>query len=613
MTACRTVCTCSRFRSRQAFTLFEIAISLALMAIGVTTTLLLLPMMLRAQQHARLETIAATVALQITSMAKNPETAFWAQSLEAEKAWQNPTHMDAFDLERFMEGEAQANSPLAGFESPAKPLFNPLPPAIARRLDAENDEIAQILNQGGRLYYLPPDISNGGIGPGPGKTFSVPREGQQLVFGVVGLAQQNCLLNHPSRAWPMHDFWPSPPIVFDAFDGWNVEMADAKVNWPNALLTDAQAFCDAVAYNSPARNAGTAPAALDAAFLLARTFAEKACAMPGPDGQTIPMIAVGGFNAPVMPPALANPEATPWTAKDQPTPYQVIALRWLAFAAARRAGAQTTPDNYGAFAVACHDAGLAWQQRYAAMDACDWGAVRAFQQAGAMDFPLLQYDFFAPALISGAAEDAKDFSWLVSSPRKVNNSGRAWGMYGWVVNTTTPTISTNIIGGRDYGNHAGIESAWSAGPSINSHFTLCDRFAPAERARQLVAWTVDWQSYEDFEETPCAPMDAKQSIFDSRGTYVNMSWTRATAERAIVWRNNTAGRAAAGTGYGGPNYEADPLPDFDNIALVLGSFGADRNGNASFDHGPTPRTTRMRAEVVGRYTFYDPRLFMAVK
>ena len=41
-------------------------------------------------------------------------------------------------------------------------------------------------------------------------------------------------------------------------------------------------------------------------------------------------------------------------------------------------------------------------------------------------------------------------------------------------------------------------------------------------------------------------------------------------------------------------------------------FGADRNGNGRFDRGKVPKNQRMQAEVVARFNFYDPVMWMSL-
>src|SRR4051812_33134962 len=52
-------------RRAAAFTLFEVAISLALVAIGVTTVMLVFPVGVKAQQVARLRVLAAVKAVEM--------------------------------------------------------------------------------------------------------------------------------------------------------------------------------------------------------------------------------------------------------------------------------------------------------------------------------------------------------------------------------------------------------------------------------------------------------------------------------------------------------------------------------------------------------------------
>jgi hypothetical protein len=41
--------------------------------------------------------------------------------------------------------------------------------------------------------------------------------------------------------------------------------------------------------------------------------------------------------------------------------------------------------------------------------------------------------------------------------------------------------------------------------------------------------------------------------------------------------------------------------------------GADRNGNRTLDRGPVPQSTRLRATLLARYNFYDPRLTLRLR
>jgi hypothetical protein len=43
-------------------------------------------------------------------------------------------------------------------------------------------------------------------------------------------------------------------------------------------------------------------------------------------------------------------------------------------------------------------------------------------------------------------------------------------------------------------------------------------------------------------------------------------------------------------------------------SVFSGLYGADRNYNQVLDRGPVPRSVRLRAQLVARFNFYDPRV-----
>src|SRR5262249_54100097 len=47
--------------------------------------------------------------------------------------------------------------------------------------------------------------------------------------------------------------------------------------------------------------------------------------------------------------------------------------------------------------------------------------------------------------------------------------------------------------------------------------------------------------------------------------------------------------------------------------IFSGLYGADRNFNQRLDRGPLPATARMRAMLVARFNFYDPRVHLSVR
>ena len=158
-----------------------------------------------------------------------------------------------------------------------------------------------------------------------------------------------------------------------------------------------------------------------------------------------------------------------------------------------------------------------------------------------------------------------------------------------------------------------------------ANFSLTKPFSPAERCRQLVFWSVDWQAYEDAELSPSAPLDASRCMLrgvdtSNQGNYdsrLNYNPTAVDAlhfrnpERELIFRNQVSH-----LGTGSPISEFllqdfNDAPDGGSPAsrqVLNGRFGADRNNNYKLDRGPLPRSARQRATLVGRFNFYDPRL-----
>jgi hypothetical protein len=52
----------------------------------------------------------------------------------------------------------------------------------------------------------------------------------------------------------------------------------------------------------------------------------------------------------------------------------------------------------------------------------------------------------------------------------------------------------------------------------------------------------------------------------------------------------------------------DQGSDVPHVSVFNGLYGADRNFNQTLDRGPVPRSVRIRAQLVARFNFYDPRV-----
>ncbi|HYE06185.1 MAG TPA: hypothetical protein VEL07_11790 [Planctomycetota bacterium] len=175
----------------------------------------------------------------------------------------------------------------------------------------------------------------------------------------------------------------------------------------------------------------------------------------------------------------------------------------------------------------------------------------------------------------------------------MSSVGRAFGMYG-----------TGLMPD----NRAGIAASWS--PNAG-HFNLCDRFDAAERARQIVCWSADWTSFDDFESAQSGPYDASVAFMDSRGKYVSAERAQFPPDWQLSWSDDSRSARVAP-----PADDPNGPADAGSAAYRAGFFGvhgADRNANGRFDRGPLPAATRLRATFLGRYAFYDRRIICALR
>src|SRR4051812_2582703 len=182
---------------RRAFTLFEIAIALALTATAVVVALGLFPAGVRAQQMARFRLYAAAKAMELTERFACANVGNPAIDHEATAPWdvgfgyraQSP------DLETKVSGHRFG--------------MHPMPRVIARRLDSDGDEIQRLIDEGGDLYYFAP--TGGGSWREDTLPLRPPDDGQRVVVGIAGYAQNNAVPLFPLKAWPYQVPYPSPP------------------------------------------------------------------------------------------------------------------------------------------------------------------------------------------------------------------------------------------------------------------------------------------------------------------------------------------------------------------------------------------------------------------
>lgn len=205
--------------ARRGFTLFEVMISMLILAVSVLSVALMLPSGLRSQEAARFKAVAAVTALNLINMFEQANPAFAKIESEAfdmhlgEWATNEPAR---YDIERYLTSSYHARNAIV-----------PLPPDIARRIDSDGDLIQQILDEGGYVYFpspLPSRLADFGGSLRKDRTsFNVAEdavpyafegfdEAQRLVIGFVGHAQQNATPLHPVSAAPYRDWFPNAPI-----------------------------------------------------------------------------------------------------------------------------------------------------------------------------------------------------------------------------------------------------------------------------------------------------------------------------------------------------------------------------------------------------------------
>jgi hypothetical protein len=208
----------------------------------------------------------------------------------------------------------------------------------------------------------------------------------------------------------------------------------------------------------------------------------------------------------------------------------------------------------------------------------------------------------------------RDRAWRVVATRPPVNYGQARGMYG-----TGPGSLPMLPP-----NKSNIDGGWGD----PTHFHLTRRFDPSERMRQVVFWSVDWQAYEDFELIPASPQDASMGFKDSYGVHMSADWWGVRRpERSLFWFTDpestppasliTAGtkRTTGPTAAGGGNQTYDSWCDSSEYkaGIFMGLYGADRNGNGKYNRGSVPKSVRLRATQIARFTIYDRVLMGEVR
>jgi len=235
-----------------------------------------------------------------------------------------------------------------------------------------------------------------------------------------------------------------------------------------------------------------------------------------------------------------------------------------------------------------------------------------------MDFPLIEYDLGSAPLSGPLSETAISATqWRPVAPQTIRNLGRSYSF---------PALSSGT---------PPLASIW--GPT--NHATLPVKFAAADRCRQLVFWAVDWQSYEDFETAPSAPVDASKypkAAPHSGRTFTGlmdamplMDWQQfgyRNPEKVIAFIQDVSGQPTGAdvtaliNGSQANNNPGAAVPGNSDhgakpaqLGVFAGIYGADRNYNKRLDRGAVPKSQRLRAVTVARFNYYDTRVLAPMR
>ncbi len=637
--------------TRRGFTLFEVSLSLVLVSFGVISVLMLFPLGIKAEQMARMRVIAGVKAQEIidsfaTSSNANPST-----ETEAPQPWDVAASYKVFSADL----EARICTHRYG--------IMPVPLSIARRLDSNNDEIANVLSAGGQLFYSQASGATGLEEVTQGAVVKQPDAlTQRLVFAVLGYAQNNHITYLPQKAWPYYSPYPSPPGHCET----------RALNFPSDQTTFVYQGCriglwEGVGSGGPDTGYGTTDPDIAKVFEYSvgrDRFGYRPYALGGTkdlSGATRYLQSALWYVALKQipqdwydPPAgfAVQAKVTERMALFRALPDQdwwkyVQAFRFLSHAATcmtrwknlaelggqapSGVGFTIIPQTFDATksppaspqvnlthdkTVYYHELCLQMAMLYAASQPYDWGAPRPTQRSIFMDHPLVEYDLFSDTAgtIRGTAETAHQ--WKPVSARPIANIGRSMDFPDAPIPATTWGLSAN--------------------------FTLARPFKAEERCRQLVFWAVDWMGYEDAETAPSAPIDASKYQFaatsnqDIDGRMGGSTWPDhhiyqfRNPEKVITFLKSVEDLA---TGTDLTRALPNPIHNSRDIRLLnrngegdtdkggsldarrrfLGYWGADRNFNGVLDRGPLPRSLRLRASEVSRYNFYDPRLTLKLR
>lgn len=557
--------------TRCGFTLFEVALSLVIVATGVVSVLMLLPSGIRAQELARMQILAATKAEEMLEAFTHTTIASPGCDTEGVQMWDVPIgyRSQNWDLETRLANHRYG--------------LMPIPREIALRIDSDGDEIQRILAEGGNLYYSQPAATTNTVTQGQPQWPA--NEAQRLVIAISGYAQQNALHALPVKNWPYYTPMPSPPLhTYRPVDRFLVSATGSTIHpathrlwhhWPTGNNAYAVFPWEARQGSDPDLQKVYEWRENDVLYgyfpyACGRRWDDVSRTRPGGGG--IPAdrdalwnppatIVAGGIDGayPSRESCLRYVQAAAWYYAQKldgariaeiGDPYadyratvegdrwkEVQALRFLAHATicltgwyslndatdtedltrgvriptVTLAGKPGAPEFRVTHALLryYHERALKLANDFAARHPYDWSVPRPAQRAIMMDHPLLQSDLFSPPYPEGGALPTVSGDPYGPLSRIFGRSASDHPRQ-WRPVSAEPI--RNIGVGMGYPGNVLDATMGNGRPGIlfgdRSHFNLTAPFAAEERCREIIFWAADWLAYEDSETAPSAPVDA---------------------------------------------------------------------------------------------------------
>ena len=679
-----------------AFTLFEVALSLIIVTFGVVTVLLVIPAGIKVQQASRMSLLASAKAMELVETFSGRIGGERMAEFETPEPWE--TRPFCYSNTRW-DMECR-NSRFDGG-------IMPLPLAIAKRLDSDGDEIQNLLASGAYLYYADPKVLPG-VDPrfvnneAPNEAmkliFAVTGYAQNNAIPVFPWKAWPYRAAYPSPPmyslhWQNEQMMPKPPLAWNSWykseepwdpywnswEGWCNGTADPlSPTVRDPLMNDI--FQKNMQYYATLRGTDLS--------LAERTTTANPTIKPVRDALVNAVIAycknkllVADYGTYWSPLETVNyrdlskqfndnfrarcraAEVLPGVSYDSARAdlraklaLRVQCMRFMAFVAGTfylKRNGEAEP-NLSLFTLDgkklsadrlryFHDCCKSSAMLYAASFPYDWGAPRPITRCIMTDSPLIEFDLFQSRSRPLAGTNPGIFAemWKPVSAQTITSIGLPAffpGVLQYAGTTATWDVSKSPFIPKDT---RGVgQPLWGDA----SRFTLTRPFEAAERCRQLVFWSVDWQSYEDAETAPGAPLDASRVFYKGMNLdSLNKSDERLNLgpwdfslnqvydmihlrnpERNLQFTSDMSG-VRTGTDFADlvafPK-EQNPIHGLrdlgadigiGNVNVTVGAYGADRNHNYILDRGILPRSVRQRAQTIGRFQFYDPRIPVTIR